>query len=216
MPTQENVLSIIKKMRKTGESEEKILQNLIELGIDEENAKKILLLSQGDIENTIQVEINESVKAQLAKEKKELMAELLQQLKADEKEALVELEKKIQTDKNAYEKQIENRIASEETRLGENVTKALEISQLAREKVVLQEQRLKTMEIGTYRDPTSERKHSSKPLAIGLWILGLAAAGATIYYIFQNQSQTFTGENFPIVIGMATFSVVIMYLSTLV
>ena len=217
MPTNQNIIEIIQQMIRSGESEEKILQNLADLGVNSDQAQKLLFISQSDIQDALQTEINESVSKQLEKERQKLYEQLRKQLAVDEEEAEKKIEAKILAAQAEYQQKMDMRMSANEAKVSQNVDKAIEISRLAREKSTVSEQRVKTIEEEhtTFEDPTFKPR-GNKKLSQFLFLIGVGIAAAAIYYVTQHQKETLGGENIPIVIGLAGLAVIVMYVSSLV
>ncbi|MDO8625604.1 MAG: hypothetical protein Q7R47_05965 [Candidatus Diapherotrites archaeon] len=216
MPSKKNMITAIQQMRKTGNTEEQIRQNLAELGVESDQIDQLLLLSQPNIQDVLQAEINESVHAQLENEKPKLMAELKQQMVQDEEALSSRIRQNVLAEQEKQADAFQQKISQKNAKLETDVAQALEISQRAREKVVLGEQRLNAMERGIIETPETPHKRFYKPFALILWILGIGLVFADVYYIFLNQQATLNSENALLVIAIAGIAAVLMYFSTLV
>ncbi|MBS3061238.1 MAG: hypothetical protein J4215_01490 [Candidatus Diapherotrites archaeon] len=217
MTSDNNIIDIIRKMIKSGYTQEQIEQNLSELGVTAEKAQRLIMISQSDVQDAIQTEINQIVHDQMEKERQRLLVELKEEISRQETEAENRLEQKMRQEQAEYAKNQETKMANDEIQLSQGVNKALEISQLAREKAILQEQRINAIQAQgpRYSDVPREHHRGTRVLQILFFLAGVGVAAFTLYYIFANQDATFTGDNVYIVVGMAIFAVVIMYLSTL-
>ena len=86
-----SIITIIQDMVRAGESEEKILRTLRDMGVQPKKAKQLLMLGQADVFALIQSEINKLIQANLAEEKGTIRKELqtaLKQLRKEESSGL--------------------------------------------------------------------------------------------------------------------------------
>jgi len=218
MTENENIIAIIRQMMQNGETSDQIGQYLAELGISQTQIQQLLLVSQNTIQDALQVEINQSVKSQMEKERKRLLADLKKEIAAQNQLTETEIEERLKGEQAAFERAFEQKMNQKELLLEQEVTQTKQISELVRQKLALQEQRLKGFELqsGHSTTWTEKKEGSSKPVQKILWILGIGTALVTVYYIFANQEATFAGSNFLVVLGLGASSAILMYLSSVV
>ena len=78
MPTSDNdksIIQIMQKMVRDNEPEEKIIQTLKDLGVSEQQAKRLLLIAQADTFTLLGSEINKIVKETVSAEKEKMQSE---------------------------------------------------------------------------------------------------------------------------------------------
>jgi len=71
MGNQESIIDIIQKMVQEGQPQEKIIQTLRDLGVNAEQAKRLLLIAESDTFTLLKKEINVMVKDELYSQKKD-------------------------------------------------------------------------------------------------------------------------------------------------
>jgi ribosome-binding ATPase YchF (GTP1/OBG family) len=214
--SEKNLLSAIQKMRKAGNTEDQIRSNLADLGVAPDQAEKLLLLSQPDVQNVLQSEINESVHAQLETEKPKILAQLRAEMQQDEGRISQEIGAAVVAQQQKEQRAFIQKVGLKTAKLEADVQQALDISQRAREKAVLEEQRLNAFQRGIIETPESGHKQHYKPLAIMLFVLGIGIALADVYYIFTNEAATLNSDNVLVIMGGAAIAAIFMYFSSVV
>jgi hypothetical protein len=94
MGKQESIIEVIQKMVQEGQSREKIIDTLHELGVNEEQSKRLLLIAEADTFTLLRKEINSLVKDEMVSQKKdfeELIKKDLNTIEGEEKVRLNEL-----------------------------------------------------------------------------------------------------------------------------
>jgi hypothetical protein len=94
MVNDESIIEIIQKMVQEGESQEKIVQSLKDLGVNEEQARKLLLIAQADTFTLLKKEINVLVENSFNQQKKEfekIIHNDIMRLEDQEKEQVKEI-----------------------------------------------------------------------------------------------------------------------------
>ena len=96
-----SIIRIIQEMVRKGESEKDIMSTLRGLGIDEERAKRLLMLGQADTFALVESEVSKIVRGSIAEEEEDFKIALKRQLKDAVGEAKIEMEKNVRdyTDK---------------------------------------------------------------------------------------------------------------------
>jgi len=127
--SESSIVSIIREMVKSGESEETIIKSLKELGIDEKKAKKLLLLGEADTFALLQNEINKMVKEYYDKEKPGLRNYITEQFDAQEKQMVQQVEKRALNAFKEDQKFIENQATMFQARINQSVKNILQLNQ---------------------------------------------------------------------------------------
>jgi hypothetical protein len=119
----ESIIEVIQKMVQEGQPREKILQTLNDLGVSEEQSKKLLLIAEADTFTLLKKEINSLVEQEFEEQKKgfeELIHNDLKQIEEEEKGnikalALQELggaKEEIISESKAFEERVNKTISS--------------------------------------------------------------------------------------------------------
>jgi len=89
-----SIINVIQKMVQEGQPQEKIIQTLRDLGVEEEQAKKLLLIAEADTFTLLRKEINSMVKEEFAGQKsqfEEIIHSDLAKVEEEEKGKIREL-----------------------------------------------------------------------------------------------------------------------------
>ncbi len=70
MANQESIIDIIQRMVQEGQPQEKIIQTLHDLGVNDEQAKRLLMIAEADTFTLLKKEINSMVKEEIFSQKK--------------------------------------------------------------------------------------------------------------------------------------------------
>ncbi|MGI6589827.1 MAG: hypothetical protein ACOX1V_04170 [Candidatus Iainarchaeum sp.] len=112
-----SIIDIIQKMVQEGQPQEKILQTLKDLGVNEEQSKRLLLIAEADTFTLLKKEINSLVKDELLLQKKdfeEMIRKDIKFIEAEEKKNVAEIAKsqlkEVEEDIVASTKDFEGRV----------------------------------------------------------------------------------------------------------
>ncbi|OQA31347.1 MAG: hypothetical protein BWY55_00534 [archaeon ADurb.Bin336] len=112
-----SIIDIIQKMVQEGQPQEKILQTLKDLGVNEEQSKRLLLIAEADTFTLLKKEINYLVKDELLLQKKdfeEMIRKDIKFIEAEEKKNVAEIAKsqlkEVEEDIVASTKDFEGRV----------------------------------------------------------------------------------------------------------
>ena len=183
-PSQASIVSIIREMVKSGESEETILASLKELGIKEKDAKKLLLLGEADTFALLQNEINKMVKEYFDKEKPELERHIREEIKQEEQAMTDRVEKRALGAFKEDQKFIENQATMFQARVNQSVKNVLQLNQQTRQQIADLGGRVSNNERETWS--LKDRIYGSRMVAVVsmlLVALELGLVAATIYLI---------------------------------
>src|SRR3989338_1093309 len=105
-----SIIETIDKMVKDGESEEKILNTLKDIGISPDNARRLLILGQADVFSLIKGEIRKNIHQELRKvthdEALSAMEEVKQQMSRNVLNEIKEYEKTLATQNKSFQDQL--------------------------------------------------------------------------------------------------------------
>jgi hypothetical protein len=101
----QTIIQIIQKMVQENESEQRIIETLLSMGISEDQAKRLLLIAQADTFTLLSSEISKIVQQQVDEKKEQMGAEvkklLEQEIAQKKKEISIEIEKEFLKNKTA-------------------------------------------------------------------------------------------------------------------
>ncbi|MBU0636508.1 hypothetical protein KKE06_05780 [Candidatus Micrarchaeota archaeon] len=212
----ENIIQVIQDMIRDGQSEEAIIKNLHELGVPPEKARKLLLVGQADIYSILQNEIARMVDKKMQEKNPELIHHLQSELQLAEESAARDVKEKTLKEIKDYEKYLENKLLIIESKVNENVKKALTTSDTVREKLLSDEARLRRIENGDRGGGSSEMQlithRTGNMIMAGVGIL-FALATAFIFYSYLSTAISTEAMIIGVVLGLV--SVTFLFVSTL-
>ena len=212
-----SIIEIIQKMVSQGETEEIILKTLKELGVEKEQARK--LLSQGK-ENTlakISGDVIRAVRQDIEKEKAGLKKFIREEINAStqgiEKQVLASAISSLQD----YERDMENQTQSFRAQTNDNISKVNQLSERVKEKlnelgsavrqVQIDMDELKVRGIGT----------RNKQISSLLAILGVAFALIDLYLLLTTyQSAAASIDSIITMVLIALTAITMLFVSTLI
>ena len=183
-PNQASIISVIRAMVKSGESEEKILASLNELGINQKDAKKLLLLGEADTFALLQSEINKMVKEYFDKEKPALEESIRDEVKKEEQGMTDRIEKRTLSAFKEDQKFIENQATMFQARVNQSVKNILQLNEQTRQQMADLGNRVSNNERETWA--LKDRIYGSRlvgMVSIILVALEIGLVGATAYMI---------------------------------
>jgi len=127
-----SIIEIIQEMVADGESEDKILGTLRDLGVPIEKAKRLLLVGQADTFALLRSEISKIVKSDLDLEKPRLTKYISEEAARATEGVRGKLEKQLIGDLQKYEKEITGQSQTFQEQSTENVKKIGELSERVR------------------------------------------------------------------------------------
>ena len=200
-PSQASIITVIQDMVKNGENEEKIVSTLKDLGVEPEQAKRLLLLAEANTFAVLHSEIGRIVKEYFEKEKPELGKFIKQEIGSAEQEMTEKVEKRALNAFKEDQQFIENQATMFQARINQSVKNILQLNQQTKQQ---------TMDIGG-RLANSERevwalKHrvfgsktvrAASSVLIGLQVALVVTSG----YFFM--TTVGSGNELSLVIAMA-------------
>lgn len=190
-PSQSSIISVIREMVKSGESEETILASLNELGIKSQDAKKLLLLGEADTFALLQNEINKMVKEYFDKEKPALEESIRDEVKKEEQTMIDRVEKRTLSAFKEDQKFIENQATMFQARINQSVKNILQLNEQTRQQIAELAGRLSNTErdVWTLKERILGGKMTRIVSAL-LLALELGLVAATAYLIFTGAAGT--------------------------
>ncbi len=133
--TESSIIEIIQKMVSEGESDEKIVQTLKELGVDSEKAKRLLLLGQADTFALLRGEIAKIVEGEIGKELPKLAKYIEEQAETVSQKVKQKITSEVKAEIDEYEKAITGQSKTFQEVINETVQKMAELSDRVKDKL---------------------------------------------------------------------------------
>ena len=211
-----SIIEIIQNMVKEGESEDKILSTLSQLGVEQKKAQRLLLLAQADTFALLRNEISKIVKQDIEAEKQGLNQYIQKEAQSAVQGVKQTLATEIKQDLSSYEKQVSQDRKGFESQTVDTVTKFTDLSERIRirvnelgkdvQQIKVDQDEMKLRGVGT-----QNRMVSFLLLGVGVLFV-LAALGMFVF----NFGAVLSIESIIVFIIMALIGVAAMFVSTLV
>ncbi len=124
MTGNDSIINVIQKMVQEGEPREKIIKTLAGLGVDQEKAKRLLLIAEADTFTLLKKEISSVVQEQVNSERKNLEKTIdlkINSLESKQKQSVIEVANQGLSD-------VQNRINKNMDSFAENINKLINTS----------------------------------------------------------------------------------------
>jgi phosphotransferase system IIA component len=125
MASQESIIEIIQRMVQEGQPREKIVQTLHDLGVNEDQAKRLLLIAEADTFTLLKKEINSLVKGEVLGQKKDFEDLIRHDIKLIEEEEKLAVQQVAKTQL----KDVEESIIKESRDFEDRINKVINESQ---------------------------------------------------------------------------------------
>ena len=208
------IIEIIRKMVANGDSEEKIVKQLKDLGVDPDKAKRLVLLGQADTFALLSSEISKIVNAELDKQRPNMQKYMVEESKKVSEKTRAEITRAVISDLKQYEKDITGQSKTFEEQINETVRRISELSERVKEKlnelggavrqVQIDQDEMKVRGVGT----------RNKLITSILVVLGIAFCLADFYLFYSTFSAEITVDGIILVVLMALIGITMLFVST--
>lgn len=211
-----SIIEIIQTMVREGESEDKILQTLRQLGVDPQKAQRLLLLAQADTFALLRSEISKIVKQDVDAEKQNVNVYVQQQAQSAVQSATKGMADSVKKDLLEYENQVSMQRKNFETQTGDTVSKFTDLAERIRVRV--NELGKDVQQVKVDQDEIKLRGvgNQNRMISMALLAFGVLFVLADLYLFIVNFGSVLTIDSVIIFIVMALIGVVLMFVATLV
>ena len=186
MATNESIIEVIQKMVQEGQPREKIIQTLRDLGVEEEQAKKLLLIAEADTFTLLKKEIGFLVRDQFAAEKKgfeDVIHGDLAKLEEEEKGKVHDL---AMSELGSAQEAVLNEAKSFEDRINRTLAASEKTVSLVKVALDSINQRMAQMELDVEQMKVHKFRKKSMVFSFAMLALGAVILVVTIYLFFVN------------------------------
>ena len=211
-----SIIEIIEKMVKEGESEEKIITTLKDLGVSHDKAKRLLLLGQADTFALLRGEIKKIVQKELDEEKPTFKKFIEQEAMGAAEGSRQQLTKAVISDLKEYEKDITGQSQTFQEQIGGNIARVNELNERVKSK--LNELGEAVRQVQVDMDEVKVRGVGGRNKLIGnaLWLLGLLFGLGTLYTFYTNFGQPLSIDSLIMMTIMALITVTMLFVATVI
>lgn len=211
-----SIIEIIQTMVREGESEEKILQTLQQLGVEPQKAQRLLLLAQADTFALLRSEISKIVKQDVDAEKQNLNVFVQQQAQSAVQASTKGMAETIKKDLQEYENQVSMQRKNFEAQTSDTVVKFTDLAERIRVRV--NELGKDVQQVKVDQDEIKLRGvgNQNRMISLALLAFGVLFVLADLFLFIVNFGSVLTIDSVIIFIVMALIGVVLMFVATLV
>ncbi|PIN85371.1 MAG: hypothetical protein COV47_02420 [Candidatus Diapherotrites archaeon CG11_big_fil_rev_8_21_14_0_20_37_9] len=211
-----SIIEVIDKMVREGESEEKIIRTLKDLGVEPNKAKKLLLLGQADTFSLLKGEIKKIVRGEMEEEKPVLKKFIEEEAMGSADTMRQELTKAVISDLRVYEKDITGQSQTFQEQIQQNINRVNDLNE--RVKVKLNELGEAVRDVQVDMDEVKVKGLGSRNRIIStiLWILGLVFGVMVAGNFVLVSGQPITIDSLILMTIMALLSVTMLFVATVI
>ena len=147
-----SIIETIDKMVKDGESEEKILNTLKDIGISADNARRLLILGQADVFSLLKGEIRKNIRVEMEREETDIKKATHDEAIATMEETKQQIARSMVGEIKEYEKSLANQNKSLQEQLEAKIAKIADLQQGTKSDLVNQNKALQDQIMGNIRD----------------------------------------------------------------
>ncbi|MCX8158370.1 MAG: hypothetical protein N3D73_01755 [Candidatus Diapherotrites archaeon] len=213
--TDESIIEIIRKMVAEGEPEEKIVQQLKDLGVEPDKAKRLVLLGQADTFALLRGEIVKIVNAELEKQKPAMLSYLNEESKKISKKMEEDITKAVIRDVKQYEEELMGQSKHFQDQINDNVKKLSELSDRVRDK--LNELGVAVKQVQVDLDELKLKGVSTRNRFVTFLLLffGIAFCVADFYFFYSLISSDITVDGIILTVVFAMIGITMLFVSTI-
>ena len=219
MPEQKSeasIIEVIRQMVAAGESEEKIVHTLRDLGVEPAKAQRLLLLGQADTFTLLRGEINKIVTEYVEKEKPRLVQFIEEEGGKAGDKVRKEVSKAAMDDLRKYEKDITGQSKTFQEQINETVSSMAELNTRVREKLNELGEQLKQAQLDLEEMKLRGVGGRNRAISLLLIVVGLAFF-AYDFYLFTTQfSGVLTIDSMIVAVVVGLIGVTSLFVATLV
>ncbi len=195
---EKSIIEIIQQMVANGDSEEKILKTLKDLGVPMENAKRLLLVGQADTFALLRSEISKIVKSDLELEKPRLTKYIDEEAQRASEAAKGKIEQEVIADLQKYEKDITGQSKTFQEQIGETVKTVADLSDRVRDQLNALGAQVDTIQKDMDEMKVRGLGVRNRIISLLFIVLGVVFCGLAGYFAYQNFSLISAGTGLSI------------------
>lgn len=212
--TETSIIEIIEKMVRDGEPEEKIIKSLVDLGVDPQKAKKLLLLGQADTFSLLKREIKKIVNQEIESEKPVLKKFIEEEAMQAAYESRQELTKAVISDLKDYEKDITGHNQGFEQQVGQSMRHVTEVNDKVKGKLNELGEEVRQIQVDMDEVRIRGVGGRNKFIANALWILGILFGLAALYLIVSNFGNELSIDTIILTVILALITISMLFAAT--
>ncbi len=209
-----SIIEIIEKMVRNGESEDRILKSLVELGIEPEKAKRLLLLGQADTFALLRREIKKIVDQEIELQKPVLKKFIEEQTIDAAYRSRQELTKAVINDLKEYEKEVTGHGKKFEDQVNQSVRYALDVVEKAKQRINDMGETVRQIQVDMEEVRVRGVGSRNRLIANVLWVFGILFGLVALYLIISSFDRAISIDRIILSVSLALISVTMLFAAT--
>ena len=210
-----SIINIIQKMVANGDSENKIISTLRDLGVEEDKAKRLLLLGQADTFALLRSEISKIVADDVEKERVNSIKFIQEEARKAAEKSRVNVEKSVMADIKNYEKDITGQSKTFQDQISDTVKKFTNLSSEVREKLNDLGGHVHKIEVDMDEFKLKGLGGRNRYISYMLIIFGLAFCVFALYLFFTTFGAAISIDSVIMTVLMALIGITMLFVATL-
>ncbi|HZX33828.1 MAG TPA: hypothetical protein VFF09_00445 [archaeon] len=211
-----SIIEVIDKMVREGESEEKIIKTLKDLGVEPEKAKRLLLLGQADTFSLLKGEIKKIVEKEIEEEKPVMKKFIEEEAMSSAEGMRTELTKAVISDLKDYEKDITGQSKTFQEQIKDNIGRINELNDRVRTKLNELGEAVRQTQVDMNEVKIKGIGGRNRFISNALWVLGLIFGLSVLYQFWTLSGQALTIDSLILMAIMALISVTMLFVATVI
>ena len=211
-----SIIEVIDKMVREGESEEKIIKTLKDLGVEPEKAKRLLLLGQADTFSLLKGEIKKIVEKEIEEEKPVMKKFIEEEAMSSAEGMRTELTKAVISDLKDYEKDITGQSKTFQEQIKDNIGRINELNDRVRTKLNELGEAVRQTQVDMNEVKIKGIGGRNRFISNALWGLGLIFGLSVLYQFWTLSGQALTIDSLILMAIMALISVTMLFVATVI
>ncbi len=214
--TESSIIEIIQKMVKDGESEEKIVKTLKELGVDEKKAKRLLLIGEADTFALLRSEIVKIVKANMEQEMPKMEKIVQDQISNTESQLKEDVTKHTISEMQQYEKDVLGEIKQLREQEKEKMDRVAFFSDRVKEKINEMGTELRTVQLDMDEMKVKGVSGQNRNVSRILIVLGVVFGLIDLYFFFTSFNSAISVDSIIVMVLIALISITMFFVATVI
>ena len=211
-----SIIQAIQKMIKAGESDEKILENLLSLGVEKEQAHKLLLLAEADTFSLLESDINSLIKQEMNKNLPALNNIIEKLSKRSHEDVKKEVNQAFASEKEGMQKELNKSFEKFSGEIRQDVMGLKGYNKDLQKEFGLLGGRMQKLELDFEEAKIGGLGKRNKHLSLTLVIMGIVFSLTSLYSFFIIFQSQLAIDSVIITVMIAIIGVIMFFISSLV
>lgn len=211
-----SIIDIIQKMVREGETEDKIVNTLKDLGVEPDKAKRLLLLGQADTFALLKGEIKKIVVQEMEQEKPTLKKFIQEEAMSSADASRQQLTKAVISDLKEYEKDITGQSKTFQEQINENIRKVNDLNDRVKGKLNELGEAVREVQIDMDEVKIKGVGGRNKIISNALMALGILFGLGDAFLFYTTFGQPLSVDSLIVMTIVALITVTMMFVATVI